>query len=74
MLSFYGSLMSCKCGFKIGETKMNEIINKGNNKKSSGEMIEMLCDRCGKEFYGQDWMATAKKEVVCPKCYEDVDL
>ncbi len=31
----------------------------------------MLCNRCNREFEGEEWLTQTSKEVLCPDCYKD---
>ena len=34
------------------------------------ESVPLLCSLCNKEFLGERWMMTTKKDVTCRDCYE----
>lgn len=33
--------------------------------------MKILCDRCKREFEGEDWLVEKLGEVLCPDCYKD---
>jgi hypothetical protein len=35
--------------------------------------MKIRCDRCGKEFNGDELLMDSLDEVICPDCREDAD-
>ena len=37
----------------------------------NSDQVELLCDRCRQSFFGKEWMAESKGEILCNDCYFD---
>jgi|WetSurMetagenome_2_1015567.scaffolds.fasta_scaffold758200_2 hypothetical protein len=66
--------IGCKCGFRISEAKMQKIITDQKTNDYDKTEENVLCDRCGRSFWGQAWMMHTKKEILCRECIDDSDI
>lgn len=55
---------------------MRAVVPAGHSEKRKTTMakVQLLCDRCRKEFEGDDWMEHSKKDILCDECYAEEQM